>query len=94
MDPRICPRGVTFTPQFASQAPTQAWAVPHLTTALQGAARTLSVASSTAAHRSSTGSRASGRNTRHPFYSSCDLRNSGFKLAPVDTNLSPAVSTI
>ena len=24
-----------------------------------------------------------------PFYSSCDLRNSGFKLAPVDTNLFP-----
>ena len=25
-----------------------------------------------------------------PFYSSVDLRNSGFKLAPVDTNLFPA----
>ncbi len=24
-----------------------------------------------------------------PFYSSCDLRNAGFKLAPVDTNLFP-----
>lgn len=24
-----------------------------------------------------------------PFYASCDLRNSGFKLAPVDTNLFP-----
>ena len=24
-----------------------------------------------------------------PFYSSVDLRNSGFKLAPVDTNLFP-----
>lgn len=25
-----------------------------------------------------------------PFYTSVDLRNSGFKLAPVDTNLFPA----
>ena len=25
-----------------------------------------------------------------PFYSSIDLRNSGFKIAPVDTNLFPA----
>jgi glutamate--cysteine ligase len=30
------------------------------------------------------------RNTPPPFYSSVDLRNAGFKLAPVDTNLFPA----
>jgi hypothetical protein len=29
-----------------------------------------------------------------PFYCSVDLRNAGFKLAPVDTNLFPAVSII
>lgn len=28
--------------------------------------------------------------TPAPFYASCDLRNAGFKLAPVDTNLFPA----
>ncbi|MFP5358190.1 MAG: glutamate--cysteine ligase, partial [Gammaproteobacteria bacterium] len=28
--------------------------------------------------------------TRAPFYSSVDLRNAGFKLAPVDMNLFPA----
>jgi glutamate--cysteine ligase len=28
-----------------------------------------------------------------PFYTSVDLRNAGFKLAPVDTNLFPAAST-
>src|ERR1700756_1273343 len=28
-------------------------------------------------------------NTAPPFYGSVDLRNSGFKLAPVDTNLFP-----
>ena len=27
-----------------------------------------------------------------PFYTSVDLRNAGFKLAPVDTNLFPAAS--
>jgi glutamate--cysteine ligase len=30
------------------------------------------------------------RQTRAPFYASVDLRNAGFKLAPVDTNLFPA----
>ncbi|MFU8797719.1 MAG: glutamate--cysteine ligase [Gammaproteobacteria bacterium] len=30
------------------------------------------------------------RKTPAPFYSSVDLRNAGFKLAPVDTNLFPA----
>ena len=30
------------------------------------------------------------RKTQAPFYSSVDLRNSGFKVAPVDTNLFPA----
>jgi hypothetical protein len=28
-----------------------------------------------------------------PFYSSVDIRNAGFKLAPVDTNLFPAAGT-
>jgi glutamate--cysteine ligase len=30
------------------------------------------------------------RKTRAPFYASVDLRNAGFKVAPVDTNLFPA----
>ncbi len=30
------------------------------------------------------------RNTPAPFYSSVDLRNAGFKLAPIDTNIFPA----
>ena len=30
------------------------------------------------------------RNTPAPFYTSVDLRNSGYKIAPVDTNLFPA----
>lgn len=28
-----------------------------------------------------------------PFYSSVDIRNAGFKLAPVDTNLYPGAGT-
>jgi glutamate--cysteine ligase len=31
----------------------------------------------------------SGWSTRPPFYCSVDVRNAGFKLAPVDTNLYP-----
>ena len=27
-----------------------------------------------------------------PFYSSIDIRNSGFKISPIDTNLFPAVT--
>lgn len=34
--------------------------------------------------------RAEWRKTPAPFYASVDLRNAGFKLAPVDTNLFPA----
>ncbi len=34
--------------------------------------------------------RAQWQTTRPPFYTSVDLRNAGFKLAPVDTNLFPA----
>ena len=30
------------------------------------------------------------KETPAPFYASCDLRNAGYKLAPVDTNLFPA----
>ncbi len=30
------------------------------------------------------------RNTREPFYTSVDIRNAGYKIAPVDTNLFPA----
>jgi glutamate--cysteine ligase len=37
----------------------------------------------------SAGSGWNGWSTRHPFYTSVDIRNAGFKLAPVDTNLFP-----
>ena len=63
--------------------------VPHLTTALTGPLLELErrfLENSTAIERW-----LRGQWLEHtpPFYSSCDLRNSGFKLAPVDTNLFP-----
>lgn len=63
--------------------------VPHLTTALTGPLLELErkfLASSTQIEH---WLRAQWQEHTPPFYSSCDLRNSGFKLAPVDTNLFP-----
>ena len=63
--------------------------VPHLTTALSGPLLDLEqkfLDSSTAIEQ---WMRSQWLEHTPPFYSSCDLRNSGFKLAPVDTNLFP-----
>lgn len=63
--------------------------VPHLTTALTGPLLELEqrfLENSTAIER---WLRGQWMEHTPPFYSSCDLRNSGFKLAPVDTNLFP-----
>ncbi len=63
--------------------------VPHLTTALTGPLlaleRSFLDAETTIEHR------LRGQWLQHtpPFYCSVDLRNSGYKLAPVDTNLFP-----
>jgi glutamate--cysteine ligase len=45
--------------------------------------------SSMPCRKSSAGCAVNGRNIRRPFYGSVDLRNAGFKLAPVDMNLFP-----
>ena len=65
-------------------------AVPHLTTALTGPLRQLE--SHLIDHQSQieTWLRSQWLKTPAPFYASVDLRNAGFKLAPVDTNLFPA----
>ena len=65
-------------------------AVPHLTTALTGPLHELE--SHLLKHQAEIEGwfRSQWRLTPAPFYSSVDLRNSGFKLAPVDTNLFPA----
>jgi len=64
--------------------------VPHLTTALSGPLMQLE---EQFIHKQSTIEswfREQWRVTPAPFYSSVDLRNAGYKIAPVDTNLFPA----
>ncbi|PCH61813.1 MAG: glutamate--cysteine ligase, partial [Gammaproteobacteria bacterium] len=64
--------------------------VPHLTTALKGPLLQLENDLLTNKTRVETWLREQWLQTPAPFYASVDLRNAGFKLAPVDTNLFPA----
>jgi len=63
---------------------------PHLTTALHGQLERLE--SHLLSHQADIERwlRIQWQNTPAPFYASVDLRNAGFKLAPIDTNLFPA----
>jgi glutamate--cysteine ligase len=63
--------------------------VPHLTTALTGPLLALEQHILDAQPRIEHWFRTQWQDHAAPFYSSVDLRNSGFKLAPVDTNLFP-----
>lgn len=65
-------------------------AVPHLTTAPTGPL--LALESHLLEHQPEIESwfRRQWQGTPAPFYASVDLRNAGFKLSPVDTNLFPA----
>ncbi len=65
-------------------------AVPCLTTALTGPLQALETELLTNQVSIEQWFRAGFREMPAPFYCSVDLRNSGFKLAPVDTNLFPA----
>lgn len=65
-------------------------AVPHLTTALSGPLLEIESLLLREQARIESWLRGEWRKTPAPFYTSVDLRNSGFKLAPVDTNLFPA----
>ena len=82
-------RSLLETLRTMSDAPTEP-GVPHLTTALTGPL--LHLESHLLAHQTGIEAwlRAQWRETPAPFYASVDLRNAGFKLAPVDTNLFPA----
>jgi len=64
--------------------------VPHLTTAQAGPLHTLEAHLLDKQAAIETWLRQEWHQTPAPFYTSVDLRNSGFKLAPVDTNLFPA----
>ena len=71
--------------------PTEALAaVPHLTTALDGPLQQLETQLLDQQLAIESWLRRQWTVTRAPVYSSVDLRNAGFKLAPVDTNLFPA----
>ena len=63
--------------------------VPHLTTALTGPLLTLERHILDAQPQIEHWFRTQWQDHAAPFYASVDLRNSGFKLAPVDTNLFP-----
>jgi glutamate--cysteine ligase len=63
--------------------------VPHLTTALTGPLQTLEKQILEAMPAIEHWFRQQWQEHSVPFYTSVDLRNSGFKLAPVDTNLFP-----
>jgi len=64
--------------------------VPHLTTALKGPLEKLERDFIEKQVQIESWFREQWRDTKPPIYCSADLRNSGFKLAPVDTNLFPA----
>lgn len=64
--------------------------VPHLTTALTGPLLQLESVILEKQTVIESWFRSQWRKTPEPFYSSVDLRNAGFKIAPVDTNLFPA----
>jgi len=63
--------------------------VPHLTTALNGPLLSLEKNLLDAMPKIEHWFRSQWLEYAAPFYASVDLRNSGFKLAPVDTNLFP-----
>jgi glutamate--cysteine ligase len=73
---------------FMSTAPLST--VPHLTTALTGPLLQIESLLLEEQQRIEAWLRCEWRKTPAPFYASVDLRNAGFKLAPVDTNLFPA----
>ncbi|MCL4745465.1 MAG: glutamate--cysteine ligase [Burkholderiaceae bacterium] len=64
--------------------------VPHLVTALKGPLLDLERGFLDATPRIERWFRLAWQEHTPPFYCSTDLRNAGFKLAPVDTNLFPA----
>ena len=64
--------------------------VPHLTTAQRGPLQMVEGHLLARQTEIEQWFRSQWLSTPPPFYASVDLRNSGFKLAPVDTNLFPA----
>ena len=74
----------------ATSAVTPIQAVPNLTTALTGPLLEIETLMLNKQAEIEQWFRSQWLATPAPFYASVDLRNAGFKLAPVDTNLHPA----
>lgn len=68
---------------------TAAEMVPHLTTALTGPLNVIESVILDRQTRIESWFRSQWRKTPAPLYASVDLRNAGYKIAPVDTNLFP-----
>ena len=64
--------------------------VPHLTTALTGPLQNLERIILNNQTTIESWFRNAWRDVQIPFYASVDIRNSGYKIAPVDTNLFPS----
>ena len=64
--------------------------VPHLTTALTGPLENLERVILNNQTAIESWFRNTWREVRVPFYASVDIRNAGYKIAPVDTNLFPS----
>ena len=69
---------------------TAAETVPHLTTALTGPLNIIESVILDRQSRIEAWFRSQWRKAPAPLYASVDLRNAGYKIAPVDTNLFPA----
>ncbi len=64
--------------------------VPHITTALTGPLQNLERIILNNQTTIESWFRNAWRDVQIPFYASVDIRNSGYKIAPVDTNLFPS----
>ena len=85
------PAGFNGAPAIHARSPeTTGYGVPNLATALTGPLLSLERHILAAQPRIEAWIRSQWRETPPPFYASVDLRNSGYKVAPVDTNLFPA----
>src|SRR6185436_16271458 len=82
------PVKISFTPHHLLSR-TKVYMVPHLVTALNGPLLDLEKKILAATPAIERWFRLEWQEHTPPFYCSVDLRNAGFKLAPVDTNLFP-----
>src|SRR3978361_2170444 len=83
------PSAARYTSRIVFQLPQDPVMVPHLVTALSGPINELEQRVLDSMPAIERWFRLEWVGPTPPFYSSVDIRNAGFKLAPVDTNLYP-----